>query len=131
MTTTSTNRLDQIADRQRTSRVVDILFAGNALATLPAFLEDSLALDRAYIPALMTSGDGNAAQAVVDRFLAGVLLEDDGEPVGGSWNYDADNRESPPKGARTLGVDEQRHPAALPRVKPDERLLEADRGGRP
>jgi hypothetical protein len=26
--TTSTNRLDQIADRQRTSRVVDILFAG-------------------------------------------------------------------------------------------------------
>ena len=36
----------------------------------------------------------------------GVLLEDDGEPVGGSWNYDADNRESPPKGATTLGVDE-------------------------
>ncbi len=36
----------------------------------------------------------------------GVLIEDDGEPVGGSWNYDADNRESPPKGATTLGVGE-------------------------
>lgn len=36
----------------------------------------------------------------------GVLLEGDGEPVGGAWNYDADNRESPPKGATTLGVDE-------------------------
>lgn len=28
MNTTSTNRLDQIADRQRTSRVIDMLFLG-------------------------------------------------------------------------------------------------------
>lgn len=53
----------------RSSRAVTfalLLFAaGNTLAALPAFLEDSLALDRAYIPALMISGDGNAAQALV------------------------------------------------------------------
>ena len=35
----------------------------------------------------------------------GVLLEG-GEPVGGRWNFDHDNREPPPKGAGTLGVDE-------------------------
>jgi len=34
----------------------------------------------------------------------GVLLEDDGEPAGDRWNFDADNREPPPKGAQTLGV---------------------------
>lgn len=32
-----------------------------------------------------------------------VLMEGT-EPVGGSWNYDRDNRESPPKGAATLDV---------------------------
>ena len=32
-----------------------------------------------------------------------VLMEGT-EPVGGRWNLDADNREPPPKGARTLGV---------------------------
>jgi deoxyribodipyrimidine photolyase-related protein len=35
----------------------------------------------------------------------GVLLDGD-EPAGGSWNYDHDNREPPPKGRATLGVDE-------------------------
>ncbi|MCE3550785.1 cryptochrome/photolyase family protein [Pseudonocardia sp. RS11V-5] len=32
-----------------------------------------------------------------------VLMEGD-QPVGGRWNYDPENREPPPKGARTLGV---------------------------
>ena len=32
--------------------------------------------------------------------------EDGDEPVTGQWNYDADNREPPPKGADTLGVRE-------------------------
>lgn len=36
----------------------------------------------------------------------GLLMDDDGDPAGGRWNYDADNREPPPKGAETLGVDE-------------------------
>ena len=36
----------------------------------------------------------------------GVLVDGDGEPAGGRWNYDHDNREPPPKGARTLGVPE-------------------------
>ncbi len=35
----------------------------------------------------------------------GVLL-DEGEPVGGKWNLDHDNREPPPKGEHTLGVPE-------------------------
>ncbi len=37
------------------------------------------------------------------RRRTGVLMEG-GEPVGGRWNYDADNREPPPRGATTLGV---------------------------
>ncbi len=32
------------------------------------------------------------------------VLLDGGEPAGGKWNHDHDNREPPPKGARTLGV---------------------------
>ena len=36
----------------------------------------------------------------------GVLVEADGGPTGGRWNYDHDNREPPPTGARTLGVPE-------------------------
>ncbi|MER5963563.1 cryptochrome/photolyase family protein [Streptomyces sp. NPDC002057] len=32
------------------------------------------------------------------------LLMDGGEPAGGRWNLDHDNREPPPKGARTLGA---------------------------
>ena len=31
---------------------------------------------------------------------------DGGEPAGGQWNFDHDNREPPPKGADTLGVTE-------------------------
>jgi deoxyribodipyrimidine photolyase-related protein len=35
----------------------------------------------------------------------GVLLDDDG-PVGGQWNYDAENRQPPPKGGETLRLPE-------------------------
>jgi (6-4)DNA photolyase len=41
----------------------------------------------------------------------GVLMEGD-EPVAGRWNYDADNRERPPRGASRLGV--------VPAWQPDE-----------
>ncbi|WP_370289428.1 cryptochrome/photolyase family protein [Nocardioides sp.] len=44
------------------------------------------------------------------RQAHGVLM-DDGEPAGGRWNFDHDNRESPPKGATTLGVPEPRWPS--------------------
>jgi len=33
-----------------------------------------------------------------------AVLMDGSEPVGGRWNLDGENRESPPKGRRTLGV---------------------------
>ncbi|MFE9243865.1 cryptochrome/photolyase family protein [Nocardiopsis sp. NPDC006938] len=33
-----------------------------------------------------------------------VLLEPDGGPVGGRWNFDTRNREGPPRGADSLGV---------------------------
>lgn len=32
------------------------------------------------------------------------ILMSDGKPVGGRWNFDADNREPPPKGVNTLGL---------------------------
>lgn len=38
------------------------------------------------------------------RHRLGLLLEADGGPRGGRWSFDADNREPPPKGARTLDV---------------------------
>ncbi|WP_107764671.1 cryptochrome/photolyase family protein [Nocardioides terrigena] len=39
------------------------------------------------------------------RQAHGVLM-DGGEPAGGQWNFDHDNRQPPPKGAATLGVTE-------------------------
>ena len=36
------------------------------------------------------------------RRRLGLLLDADGQPVGGRWNYDADNREPPPRGATSL-----------------------------
>lgn len=39
----------------------------------------------------------------------GVLLEPDGGPVGGGWNFDKSNREGPPRAA-TLGVPAPWHP---------------------
>lgn len=40
------------------------------------------------------------------RVAHGVLLDGEGGPEGGRWNYDHDNREPPPRGATTLGVPE-------------------------
>jgi deoxyribodipyrimidine photolyase-related protein len=39
------------------------------------------------------------------RRRRGVLLDDRGEPAGGRWNFDAENREPPPRSG-SLGVDE-------------------------
>ena len=39
------------------------------------------------------------------RRRLGLLVDHDGEPEGGRWNFDADNRLPPPKGARTLGLE--------------------------
>ncbi len=36
------------------------------------------------------------------RTRLGLLLEGDGQPLGGRWSFDEDNRERPPKGAATL-----------------------------
>ncbi|MEL6982758.1 MAG: cryptochrome/photolyase family protein [Actinomycetota bacterium] len=35
------------------------------------------------------------------RRRLGILMEPDGEPVGGRWNYDEENRERPPKDGRS------------------------------
>jgi deoxyribodipyrimidine photolyase-related protein len=38
------------------------------------------------------------------------VLMDGGEPVGGRWNYDPENRESPPRKQKTLGLPGPYHP---------------------
>lgn len=49
---------------------------------------------------------GNRRQLRMELFYremrkrTGLLLEPDGQPLGGSWNFDADNRKALPKGAR-------------------------------
>jgi len=43
------------------------------------------------------------------RQRTGILMVD-GQPVGGRWNLDADNRLPPPRGAATLGLPEPRWP---------------------
>ncbi|MCB0933964.1 MAG: cryptochrome/photolyase family protein [Mycobacterium sp.] len=35
----------------------------------------------------------------------GILMDGNGEPVGGRWNYDVDNREPPPRGRTALGIE--------------------------
>lgn len=40
------------------------------------------------------------------RCRLGVLLDEDGGPAGGRWNYDDANREPPPRGVPTLGLPE-------------------------
>ncbi len=40
------------------------------------------------------------------RQAHGVLLDGDGGPAGGRWNFDHDNRQPPPPGAASLGVPE-------------------------
>lgn len=37
------------------------------------------------------------------RVRTGILM-DGADPAGGQWNYDRENRDAPPKGARTLGL---------------------------
>ena len=37
------------------------------------------------------------------RRRTGILM-DGGEPIGGRWNYDAENREPPPRGRASLGI---------------------------
>lgn len=44
------------------------------------------------------------------RLQHGVLM-DGPEPAGGRWNFDADNREKPPRGATELGVSPPEMPA--------------------
>jgi deoxyribodipyrimidine photolyase-related protein len=44
-----------------------------------------------------------------NRRRLGVLM-DGAEPVGGRWNFDAENREPPPRGRSTLGVPEPAWP---------------------
>ena len=39
-----------------------------------------------------------------------ILMEPDGAPVSGRWNFDADNRLPPPKGAATLGLVSPAYP---------------------
>lgn len=43
------------------------------------------------------------------RRRTGILMEGD-EPAGGRWNFDADNRLPPPRGATTLGLPEPAWP---------------------
>lgn len=45
------------------------------------------------------------------RQRLGLLVEPDGEPEGGRWNFDADNRLPPPKGASSLGLPRPWAPA--------------------
>ena len=47
------------------------------------------------------------------RVRTGILM-DGGEPVGGRWNFDADNREPPPRGVTSLGVPDPWWPTEDP-----------------
>ena len=44
------------------------------------------------------------------RIRLDVLVEPDRAPVSGRWNFDADNRLPPPKGAATLGLEQLAYP---------------------
>jgi deoxyribodipyrimidine photolyase-related protein len=54
------------------------------------------------------AADRGRRRLLMDDFYRGqrrrldLLLDHDGEPAGGSWSYDHDNREPPPRGARRL-----------------------------
>ena len=88
-----------------------------AAVGLVARLEDELEVERLPARGFVTAradfetwatGRGRKRLLMEDfyrdaRERLGVLVED-GEPAGGRWNFDAENREPPPKGATTLGV---------------------------
>lgn len=64
------------------------------------------------------------------RTRTGVLMDGD-EPVGGRWNFDADNRLPPPKGATTLGLPHPWQPTEDDidaRVRDDMRRWETEDG---
>ena len=64
------------------------------------------------------------------RTRTGILMDGD-EPVGGRWNFDADNRLPPPKGATTLGLPHPWQPTEDDidaRVRDDMQRWERDDG---
>ena len=78
-------------------------------------LEASILPDRGFVTEreeFTGWADGKtSSQLLMDRFYrtvrsrTGILMEG-GEPVGGQFSYDHDNREKPPKNAVTLGLPE-------------------------
>ena len=94
--------LDQVGDVHvihPTSRVARDFVRGRGIEVLPARGFETTAEEfRAW------SGE----KPLLERFYRGArrrtgVLMQGAEPVGGKWNYDAENRQPPPK-ARTLGV---------------------------
>lgn len=74
------------------------------LTVLPA---RGWAADREEFAAWTRSRGGPARWRLEDfvraqRRRLGLLVDDGGEPVSGRWNYDAENREAPPRGVRRL-----------------------------
>ena len=98
--------------RQFTLVALFLLVAGNAAGVLPALLQDSAALDRAYIPALMLSNAKNPAKALAahESYLAAweafAARQRSARPTDAAWaktfaNIDKANAEA--RAALTAG----------------------------